>query len=116
MFRQGTAEPTPAARLMLGKIAEKLGTSGPRVAVEGHTDGDGSGSDVNWRLSADRAFAARNVLLAQGLAPGRVSELVAFADTRPVFPAEPSRPENRRITVVILAEAGALPSDSSFRF
>jgi chemotaxis protein MotB len=116
MFRAGTAEPTPLARLMLGKIAAKLGPSGPRVAIEGHTDGDGSGSETNWRLSADRAFAARKVLLNAGLAPARVSELVAFADTRPVFPAEPSRPENRRITVVILAEAGALPSDSSFRF
>jgi chemotaxis protein MotB len=101
---------------MLGKIAEKLGPAGPRVAIEGHTDGDGSGSEANWRLSADRAFAARKVLLAAGLAPARLSELVAFADTRPVFPAEPGRPENRRITIVVLAEAGALPSDSSFRF
>jgi chemotaxis protein MotB len=116
MFRPGTAAPTPLARLMLGKIAQKLGPSGPRVAIEGHTDGDGSGGEANWRLSADRAFAARKVLLSTGLAPGRLSELVAFADTRPVFPAEPGRPENRRITVVILAEAGALPSDSSFRF
>jgi chemotaxis protein MotB len=36
--------------------------------------------------------------------------------TRPVYPDQPDRAENRRITIVLKAEASALPSDSSFKF
>jgi len=39
-----------------------------------------------------------------------------MADTRPVYPDQPDRPENRRITIVAKASASALPTDSSFRF
>ena len=43
-------------------------------------------------------------------------EMVAMADTRPVYPDQPDRPENRRITIVALGAAPSLPSDASFRF
>ncbi|PTS80669.1 flagellar motor protein MotB, partial [Sphingomonas sp. HMWF008] len=35
---------------------------------------------------------------------------------QPVYPGEPNRPENRRITIVALGAAPALPSDASFKF
>jgi len=46
----------------------------------------------------------------------RFSEIVALGGTRPVYPNEPTRPENRRITIVALAQSPTLPSDSSFKF
>jgi chemotaxis protein MotB len=117
MFRPNTAELNPYARAMLAKVASKLGTSGAQVAIEGHTDGAGGlQSDANWRLSGERALAARSALIASGLTPDRFSEVVAMGATRPVYPDQPDRPENRRITVVLKAEASALPSDSSFKF
>ena len=116
MFRSGTAELNPYARVLLGKVAAKLLKSSARLAIEGHTDGTGGQSDANWRLSGERALAARNALIAAGLTPDRFSEVVAMAATQPVYPDQPGRPENRRITIVVKAEPSALPSDASFKF
>jgi chemotaxis protein MotB len=115
MFLPGTATPTAFARLTLQTVASRLRGSSTRIAIEAHTDSLGSDSS-NWRLSAARAEAARNVLMQAGLPPGNVAELVALAGTQPIYPKEPNRPENRRVAIVILAEAPPLPSDSSFSF
>ena len=49
-------------------------------------------------------------MIAAGLPAGRFAELVAMADTKPVYPAQPDRPENRRITIVAKATASSLPT------
>lgn len=116
MFRANTAQLNAYARGMLTKVAAKLGTSGAQIAIEGHTDGTGGQSDANWRLSGERALAARSALIASGMTPDRFAEIVAMGATRPVYPDQPDRAENRRITIVVKAEASALPSDSSFKF
>jgi chemotaxis protein MotB len=116
MFRSNTAELNAYARGMLAKVAAKVGTSGAQIAIEGHTDGTGGQSDANWRLSGERALAARSALIRSGLTPDRFAEVVAMGATRPVYPDQPDRAENRRITIVLKAEASALPSDSSFKF
>ena len=117
MFRANTSELNPYARGLLAKVAAKLGTSGSQIAIEGHTDGAGGvQSDANWRLSGERALAARQALIASGMTPDRFAEIVAMGATKPVYPDQPDRPENRRITVVLKAEASSLPSDSTFKF
>lgn len=116
MFVGGTAQLNPYAREMLGRIAGLVAKSGAQIAIEGHTDSIGGQSDANWRLSGERALAARGAMTAGGLTPDRFSEIVAKAGTEPVYPGQPERPENRRITVVVLGEAPALPTDSSFKF
>ncbi|WP_298675636.1 flagellar motor protein MotB [uncultured Sphingomonas sp.] len=116
MFRTGTADLNPYARAMLAKVAARLAQGGGQLAIEGHTDGSGGQSDANWALSGARALAARSALIAGGLTPDRFAEVVAMAATRPVFPDQPDRAENRRITIVIKAEPSALPSDASFKF
>ncbi|MEG3144340.1 flagellar motor protein MotB [Sphingomonas sp. RT2P30] len=116
MFVGGTAALNPFARTMLGEIARKLDKSGAQIAIEGHTDSIGGQSDANWRLSGERALAARSAMIAAGLTADRFSEVVALAGTQPVYPGQPSRPENRRITIVALGEAPTLPSDVSFKF
>ncbi len=116
MFRPGTAELNPYARAMLRQVAEKLATSGAQIAIEGHTDGTGGQSDANWLLSGERALAARSALIGAGLTPDRFAEVVAMGATKPVYPDQPDRAENRRITIVLKGDASALPSDPSFRF
>jgi chemotaxis protein MotB len=117
MFRSNTAELNPYAKAMLAKVADKLATSGAQIAIEGHTDGAGGlQSDTNWRLSGDRALAARQALIASGMTPDRFAEVVAMGATKPVYPDQPDRPENRRITIVLKGENASLPSDSSFQF
>ncbi|TFI59599.1 flagellar motor protein MotB [Sphingomonas parva] len=116
MFRGGTAVLNDYARNMLTSIARKLVKSGSRIAIEGHTDAVGGQSDANWRLSGDRAQAARAAMIAAGLTPDRFSEVVALAGSQPIYADQPDRPENRRITIVVLAEAPALPRDVNFQF
>ncbi|WP_448661356.1 flagellar motor protein MotB [Sphingomonas sp. CJ20] len=116
MFRGGTAELNAYARGMLARIAARLVNSGSQIAIEGHTDGAGGQSDANWRLSGERALAARVALIGAGVTPDRFSEIVAMGATQPVYPDQPGRPENRRITIVLKAEASPMPSDTSFKF
>ncbi|HEY0043809.1 MAG TPA: flagellar motor protein MotB [Allosphingosinicella sp.] len=116
MFRGATAELNDYARNMLAAIARRLVKSGARIAIEGHTDALGGQSDMNWRLSGDRAQAARSAMIGAGLTPDRFAEIVALAGSQPIYPDQPERPENRRITIVVIGEPPALPRDVNFQF
>lgn len=116
MFKPGTAELNPYARQLLAKVAGKIANIGAQIAIEGHTDGAGGQSDANWLLSGQRALAARTALVASGVTPDRFAEVIAMGATQPVYPDQPARPENRRISIVLKGQTSALPSDSSFKF
>ncbi|VXC32420.1 flagellar motor protein MotB [Sphingomonas sp. 8AM] len=116
MFRGPTAELNDYARTLLTRVARQLARSNAQIAIEGHTDALGGDSDANWRLSGERALAARGAMVAAGMPASRFSEVVAKAGTEPIYPAQPARPENRRITIVALAEPSVLPRDTSFKF
>ncbi len=115
MFRSGTAELNGYGRNVLAKVAARIARAGFQIGIEGHTDAAGQ-PEENWRLSGDRAQSARSALVAGGVPQDRFTEIVAMGASRPVYPDQPERPENRRITIVLLAEPSALPSDVSFRF
>jgi chemotaxis protein MotB len=116
MFKGSTAQLNDFAKATLARAAHKLAGIDARIAIEGHTDGAGGDSEANWNLSAQRALAARAAMVAAGLPADRFSEVVAKAGTEPVYPEAPDRPENRRITIVVMAQAAALPHDASFKF
>jgi chemotaxis protein MotB len=116
MFKSNTAELNPYARTLLTKLAKKIATVGAQIAIEGHTDGAGGQSDANWQLSGERALAARSALVAGGVTPDRFAEVVAMGATQPVYPDQPNRAENRRISIVLKGQTSALPTDSSFKF
>ncbi len=116
MFKGGTAQLNGYAREVLARIGQKLAGTGGQLAIEGHTDGVGGDSASNWELSAQRALSARSALVASGLALDRFSEVVAKGASDPVYPDEPDRPENRRITIIVKAEPSAFPRDPSFAF
>lgn len=116
MFQRGTARLNPYAITLLTRIASKVTKSGANIAIEGHTDGKGGLSDANWVLSGDRAQAARTAMINAGIPADRFEQIIAMAGTRPVYPDQPDRPENRRITIVLKATGSALPPDISFRF
>ncbi|WP_145206504.1 flagellar motor protein MotB [Sphingobium sp. B2] len=116
MFVGGGATLNAYGRGLLTQVAGKIMTSRAQIAIEGHTDSVGGSGDANWRLSGERALAARSALIGAGLPKDRMGEVVAMADTRPVYPDQPERPENRRITIVLLADASAMPGDVSFNY
>jgi chemotaxis protein MotB len=80
------------------------------LVIEGHTDAQPFRKSTptsgygNWDLAADRANAARRVLHTYGVRPDRVVEMRGFADRRLLFPANPSDPRNRRVSLVVKFE------------
>lgn len=114
MFKTGTDVLFPYADGLLKNVAGRLARGNHRVAVEGHTDASGR-ADQNWQLSGLRANAARRALVAGGLTADRIAEVTALAGNEPLYPDQPDRPENRRITVVVLSERDVSPSDTTFR-
>ena len=116
MFRTGSAELNRFALEKLTEISEKLRASGALIAIEGHTDSSGGQNEKNLRLSGERALAARGAMANAGIPEDRFVSLIAKGGSEPVYPAEPERPENRRISIVLLTDEPALPQDLSFTF
>ena len=116
MFQGATAKFNDYALKMLSAITRKIAPLKAQIAIEGHTDSVGGQSEGNWRLSAERALAARTVMAQAGMLPDRFAEVVAVAGADPLYTDQPDRPENRRITIVVLAEPPSLPNDVSFKF
>jgi chemotaxis protein MotB len=83
------------------------------VSVAGHTDStpyaDPTGYS-NWELSADRANASRRVLTEAGVPAERITQVVGKADREPLITDNPADPRNRRITIILLRQASAVPA------
>ncbi len=108
MFRSGSAELFGYAEEFIRNVAVTLSDTNNRIAILGHTDGGTyalANGYTKWDLSADRANAARRVLQAAGITEDRIAEVIGKSSTDPLYPDEPNRTENRRITLLLLREA-----------
>jgi chemotaxis protein MotB len=107
LFASGRSEPSAVLHELLKVVAPSFAKFENAVKIVGHTDDrqyrDGAHQD-NWSLSADRANAARRLLIAQGLDGSRVREVSGRADTAPLVDAAPSAAQNRRISITILTD------------
>ena len=109
MFASGSDTPLQRTIDVLGEIAPILADIPNEMRVLGHTDavpyaaGPG-GAYSNWELSADRANAARRVLVNANVDGGRFSEVVGKAASEPFTPETPTAPENRRIEIIVLRD------------
>ncbi|MGD9613920.1 MAG: peptidoglycan-associated lipoprotein Pal [Alphaproteobacteria bacterium] len=101
-FTFDSAEITSEAQLVLQRQAEWLKRY-PNVAVtiEGHADERGT-REYNLALGERRAQAARNVLVALGISPSRLST-ISFGKERPAVPGstEEAYAQNRRAVTVV---------------
>ena len=105
LFPVGRSEPSDLLIELLGVVAESFGTFQNDIKIVGHTDNRRYRNDAiydNWNLSADRANAARRLLLRSGIDPARVREVTGKADTDPLIKDNPSAAQNRRISITIL--------------
>jgi chemotaxis protein MotB len=102
-FDSGNALPTDSGREMIHMLAEQLNALPNKLLIEGHTDAKpfNRGDYGNWELSADRANAARRILLEHGLGANRVGQVRGFADQRLRDTKDPTNPANRRISVIV---------------
>jgi chemotaxis protein MotB len=112
MFSSGGAVPNERARLLLQKVAQVVARLPNALAIAGHTDSSpfrGGGGYGNWELSAERANAARRLLLEGGVSEARLQSVAGHADRSPLLPAEPLAAANRRVAITLLRQAPAAP-------
>ncbi len=111
MFPLGSAEAPARTRELLEQISKVIQKLPNRISITGHTDatpfhGARKGYG-NWELSSDRALASRRVLIGAGLSPDRIAMVVGRAAEEPLLPKDPDSAKNRRISIVLLRQAGA---------
>jgi outer membrane protein OmpA-like peptidoglycan-associated protein len=108
LFDVGKATLKPASQLSVAKLAGILMVF-PRMnlSIEGYTDSTGS-SDLNMRLSTDRARSVYEFLMGQGISNSRM-RYQGFGPDNPVAPndTETNRAKNRRVEVVLTQAAKA---------
>ncbi|MEM7498040.1 MAG: flagellar motor protein MotB [Pseudomonadota bacterium] len=103
LFASASATPQPVLVELLGLVAEVLASTANPIEVIGHTDArpfEAAGY-TNWELSADRANAARRLLVARGLPVARFAGVTGRAASEPRGP-DPFADENRRIAIKLL--------------
>jgi outer membrane protein OmpA-like peptidoglycan-associated protein len=102
LFDVGKATLKPASQLSVAKLAGILMVfPNMNLSIEGYTDSTGS-SDLNMRLSADRARSVYEFLMGQGISNSRM-RYQGFGPDNPVAPndTEANRAKNRRVEVVL---------------
>lgn len=114
MFPQGSSEPYDRTYRLLAKMVPVLRKLPNRIAITGHTDATkiyGSSDYTLWDLSTDRARAARKIMAANGLPSERFFSISGKADSDPLFPEDPFLAANRRISILVMSEAPAMPAE-----
>jgi chemotaxis protein MotB len=105
----------PYTAEILRDIGRLLNDVPNRISLSGHTDGSpysgGERGYSNWELSADRANAARRVLLSGGMEEFRIVRVIGLSSATLLDPADPFSPINRRVSIIVMnrkAEQAAL--------
>ena len=105
MFQLGTTVLTPDAAELLHAIGDLLSSELGGVTIRGHTDAvpwNGGLGANNWSLSAGRAEATRQALMADGIGEKRFRKIEGVADREPLIQANPMDPRNRRISILLM--------------
>ncbi|ARP94335.1 flagellar motor protein MotB [Bordetella genomosp. 13] len=109
MFATGRAEVQPYMRDILRELGPVLNELPNKVSIAGHTDATqyarGERAYSNWELSADRANASRQELVAGGMNEGKVIRVQGLASSMSMVKDDPYAAVNRRISLVVLNEA-----------
>ena len=111
MFPPGMRYPYDRTRLLLEAMASKLALMPNRLVITGHTSAEPETEpDSNaWDLSAERAMTVRSILAEHGLRSERFAAVSGKADSEPLFPENPFMAANRRISILLKAEAPPVP-------
>lgn len=109
MFAMGSASVLPYMRTILRSISLLLNEMPNRIRIAGHTDSvqyaTGERQYSNWELSADRANAARQELVAGGLSEDKVKQIIGLSSTVSLVKEDPAAAVNRRISITVLSKA-----------
>ena len=108
MFAVGRADVQPYMRDILRELGPVLNELPNNVSISGHTDATqyarGEKAYSNWELSADRANASRQELVAGGMLEGKIMRIMGLAASMTLIKDDPYAAVNRRISLVVLNE------------
>lgn len=107
MFGSGVDIPRDYAMTLLKEVGAVMAQTSNKISIAGHTDSSGyhdQSEYTNWELSADRANAARRLLLQGGVEISRIAQVVGLSDTVPFDIENPYNPRNRRISIIVLTK------------
>lgn len=107
MFASGSAQLRPYFEDILLAMTDTIAAVPNKISLSGHTDAalfSGRSGYGNWELSADRANAARRVLVAGGYNEDHVARVVGYASSALFDRENPLNPVNRRIDIVVLTK------------
>jgi chemotaxis protein MotB len=106
MFAIGSSELQPYTREILREIGKVMNDVENRITISGHTDhspySGGEKGYSNWELSADRANAARRVLLSGGMEEHRIARVVGLGSAVLLDPSDPFSAINRRVSIILM--------------
>src|SRR5690606_40947432 len=106
MFATGRAQVQPYMRDVLRELGPVLNQLPNSITISGHTDAlqyaSGERLYSNWELSADRANAARQELIAGGMQEGKVKRVLGLSSSVSQVKDDPNAAVNRRISIVVL--------------
>jgi chemotaxis protein MotB len=105
IFKPGGAQFTEYGTWVFSTLAWEISRyKNFHLDLEGHT---GQGSTPvrenydQWELSADRANAARRILVARGVSTEQVRRVSGYGDTTPMPDSKPNDEINNRVTVLL---------------
>ncbi|BBC72229.1 membrane protein [Altererythrobacter sp. B11] len=108
-FEESSARIDAASRELVDEVAAALRPClGSIIAITGHTDSSGP-EPGNLALSADRAEAVREALIARGI-PADGLRVRGVGSRNPVPGLEPTDPANRRIEFSVIATEPVVPT------
>ena len=108
-FESGSPSPSANGRELIERLAAELLKLPNQLLIEGHTDAKpftGRVDYSNWELSTDRANSARRLIVASGIASGRIVQVRGFADQNLRNRENPNDASNRRVSVIVRYQIG----------
>lgn len=105
LFAPGSVQPSQQAQEVMAKIAEVLRDTNNPINVEGYTDDTAISTEQfpsNWQLSAARAAAIVQLLIANRVAPDQLAA-IGYGEFKPIASnaTEAGRAKNRRVSLMI---------------
>lgn len=101
LFKRETTEFTEWGAFVMQNLAWMIERHAFNVTIDGHAGTMAASNEKNytsWELSADRANAARRMLVHYAVAPKQIERVTGYADTRP-GPDAADPESNERVTL-----------------
>ncbi|POR46796.1 OmpA/MotB family protein [Bosea psychrotolerans] len=112
MFAEGSSQPNERMRKVLAAVAPSLRRLPNKITLTGHTATPRPGQLPEgdpWTLSVGRAAAVREILANAGVPNERFASVTGKGDTDPLIKDNPYLAFNRRVGIVLKADAPPLP-------